>query len=418
MPSKIKDIVRSLGTISNILEKCGGPGSGVPGPCPSNSSSSTSSGNSSSTGKGSSKPKKDEADEPKDATKPDKGRDKKEEDKKPDKAASPIAKEPTTDPPPGDSYKPNVDKIGADGITTHARVGVGAMDMPPPPALKPLPNLTKHERIVEKSFMDAFAKDPNGMATKFREVVTKTTKAGEPPTFGTDDVKALTTAWSHKFQEARAANRATLNTALHQVANAVAKRAFVQHLDTLKEGDEVMVTVGGCGAGKGFALKNVPEALAMKQKSKAVWDSAGDQNATENPWVQKEAEARGLKVNYCYVHAEPRSQWAHPERGVLKRAANPEDGRMVDAKVFADSYAIGAKNHQAFYEKHKDNPNASFVVLENSGKPKKIDSIPEDALNIDRKELAKFAIDVVKATDAPAHVKRGALIGTRIWGDD
>src|SRR5262249_17451605 len=139
----------------------------------------------------------------------------------------------------------------------------------------------------------------------------------------------------------RAKNRATLNLALHQTANAIAKRAFVQHLNTLKEGDEILVTVGGCGAGKGYALGNVPEALAMKDRSKAVWDSAGDQNATENPWIQSEAEARGLKVNYIYVHADPYSQWAHPERGVVKRAADPKDGRMVDAYVFADSYAIG-----------------------------------------------------------------------------
>ena len=41
-------------------------------------------------------------------------------------------------------------------------------------------------------------------------------------------------------------------------------------------------------SGKGYSLDNTPEAVAMKKESKAVWDSAGDQNATENPWIQQE----------------------------------------------------------------------------------------------------------------------------------
>lgn len=304
-----------------------------------------------------------------------------------------------------------------DGVTDSARVGVSAHDVPPPPPVTRLPNLTPQERKVESDFIKAYEKDPDGMAKNLLEVIKKTTKEGEPPTFGTDDAKVLADKWSHPSLEQRAQNRATLNAPLHQVANAVTKRAFLQHLNTLKKGDEVLVTVGGCGAGKGFALKNVPEALAMKQKVKAVWDSAGDQNATENPWLQKELEKRGLKGNYVYVHADPKTQWADPKRGVVKRAADPNDGRMVDGKVFADSYALGAKNHQAFYEKHKNNQNASFVFLDNTGSPKLLPGIPKDALNIKRKDLAKFASEEIAKSDAPEHVKQGATIGERIWDD-
>ena len=238
---------------------------------------------------------------------------------------------------------------------------------------------------------------------------------GDPPTFGTDDAKCLTDAWSHPDPDTRANNRATLNVALHQTANAIAKRAFVQHLDTLSKGDEILVTVGGCGAGKGFALKNNPDALAMKSKAAAVWDSAGDQNATENPWILKEAEERGLKVNYVFVHADPKVQWADPDRGVVKRAADPKDGRMVDAMVFADSYAIGAKNHNAFHQANKDNPSASFVFLDNTGKPKQIPGVPKEALELDSASLAEFAQSKVKESSAPERVKSGALVGTRIW---
>jgi hypothetical protein len=226
----------------------------------------------------------------------------------------------------------------------------------------------------------------------------------------------LTDAWSDPDPEKRAESRATLNCALHQTANAIAKRSFLQHLDTLSKGDEVMVTVGGCGAGKGFALKHDATALEAKGRAKAVWDSAGDQNATENPWILKEAEDRGLKVTFVYVHADPKTQWADPNRGVVKRASDPKDGRMVDAKVFADSYAIGARNHHAFHQANKDNPSARFIFLDNTGKPKQIDGVPQSARELDADELAKFAADAVAKADVPPRVKKGGTIGDRIWG--
>lgn len=322
---------------------------------------------------------------------------------------SAISAEATTPPPPGNFFNPDVEKGEA------ARVGVPAEEIPPPPPVPKLPNLTKFERKVEQDFMDAYHKDPDGMASRFREIVLQ---SGSPPTFGTDDAKVLTNKWGGDDLNQRAANRAMLNTPLHQTANAIAKRAFVQHLDTLKPGDEVMVTVGGCGAGKGYALKNVPDALDMKNRSKAVWDSAGDQNATENKWIQKELEKRGLKGNYVFVHADPKTQWADPNRGVVQRAKDPKDGRMVDAKVFADSYALGAKNHQKFFEANKDNPNASFVFLDNTSSPKKLPGIPQEALSINRKELTDFAINTVRRDrSVPPHIKKGALMGTRIWGN-
>lgn len=314
----------------------------------------------------------------------------------------------------GKEYSPDVSQdTNKDGVTDAARVGVPAMDVPPPPAVGRLPNLEPHERAVESAFVSHFEQNPERVSSQFLQVVTK---SGEPPTFGTDDAKCLTDAWSNPDPAVRSVNRATLNTCLHQTANAIAKRAFVSHLDTLSKGDEIMVTVGGCGAGKGFALKNNADALALKNQAKAIWDSAGDQNATENPWILKEADARGLKVTFVYVHADPKVQWADPNRGVVKRASDPKDGRMVDAKVFADSYAIGARNHHAFHQANKDNPNARFVFLDNTGPPKQISGVPDSALNLDADELASFAEREVEKSSAPDHVKRGALVGRRIWG--
>jgi len=314
-------------------------------------------------------------------------------------------------PKPCHSTDVTADK-NKDGVTDTARVGVPAFDVPPPPPIPRIPNLDERARAAEESFVSHFESDPEGVASQFRALVAK---QGDPPTFGTDDAKCLTDVWSEPDPEKRAENRATLNTALHQCANAIAKRAFLDHLDTLKKGDSIMVTVGGCGAGKGFALKNNPDALELKNQSKAIWDSAGDQNATENPWIQAEAEKRGLSVTYVYVHADPKVQWADPNRGVVKRASDPKDGRMVDAKVFADSYAIGAKNHHAFHQANKDNPAAKFVFLDNTGKPKAIPGVPKEALELDSGELASFAEKEVEKAQAPERVKKGALAGRRIW---
>jgi len=340
-----------------------------------------------------------------------------------------ISKEAKTAPPPGNAYVPDVEAdIDGDGVTEYSRVGVPAKEVPPPPGMNRLPNLTEHERAVEGEFIEAFEKNPDGLASDFRSMVVAAAAAkGKPPTFGTDDAKDLHRAWKSDelSQEERSQNRATLNLALHQTANAVCKRAFVQHLDTMKPGEEIMVTVGGCGAGKGYAINskdadgnpNVPQAAAIADRSAVIWDSAGDQNATENPWIQQEAERRGLKVNYVYVHADPENQWAHPERGVVKRAQDPRDGRMVDAQVFADSYAIGARNHQSFYERNRDNPNARFTFVQNGSPPKLLDGIPSEALSIDRRALARFATKTVKEREGiPPHIVRGATMGGRIWG--
>ncbi len=648
-------------------------------------------------------------------------------------------------------------------MTDAARVGVPAFSVPPPPAIGRLPNLTPHERAVEHAFIEHYEADPDGVAGGFRDTILKSTKPGDPPTFGTDDAKTISEAWSHPDAETRLENRATLNNALHQTANAICKRAFLQQLDALDKGDQVLVTVGGCGchvantpimmsdgslqmvqdidvgdelmgpdskprkvlrqikghgklydvvptkgktfrvnedhvlsirtnrilgskkrsvkltvnmtvreilqrgssfltscqlyrvgvefpyqevtldpyylgmwlgngthtlpsittmdeevvdylreftsgfpstelvtnakeegnkardyriallnksvgkgtpnpvtqmlrdlgvlgnkhipdlylrndrdvrlyilaglldsdgsyghgvfefmskhvyiandvawlarslgmtatvrsrliktqfipeartywrvhisgnidiiptkvkrkqadprlinkdplvtgftlvpvgegdyhgftlegdglyllddftvthnSGKGYGLKKVPDALALKSESKVVWDSAGDQCATENPWIQHEAEKRGLKVAYFYCHADPKVQWADPKMGVVKRAEDPGDGRMVDSKVFADSYAVGARNHQAFFERNRDNPNAKFVFVSNKpgSDPQRIPGIPHEALHVDAKELSEFAAHTVRAGDAPARIKDGATQGERVW---
>jgi hypothetical protein len=46
-----------------------------------------------------------------------------------------------------------------------------------------------------------------------------------------------------------------------------------------------------------------------------------------------------------------------------------------------------------------------------------IGGIPPEALCINRRALAKYAVHSVLNSNAPPHVKRGAIIDERIWKD-
>jgi hypothetical protein len=321
----------------------------------------------------------------------------------------------------GLTYNPPVDKDrNGDGVSDFARVGVPGNWVPPPPKTIPrLPNLTPDERAVEDGFAKRFEENPDELLRLYEEGRNAGTIGDAPNIFGTDDCKALDPHWappagSMSDEEIRN-NRATFNTPLHQTANAIAKRAFLKHLDTLGEGKKsVLVTAGGVGAGKGYAIKKVGEVSQVAGSVGAVWDSAGDQNATENPWIQHECEKRGIKVYYAYVHANPYDSWAAPGKGVIERAG--KNGRMVDAKVFADSYVHGAKNFAAFAKTHKDNPNAHFFYIDNTGQPRKIEDLPPAAMGLDSSHLYEYCLRQIKEKAPSAAIQHGATIGLRIWG--
>ncbi len=176
-------------------------------------------------------------------------------------------------------------------------------------------------------------------------------------------------------------------------------------------------------SGKGYGLGKdkdgkpfVPDAYEKKTKAAAIWDSAGDQNSTENSWILKEAEKRGLKVDFTYTHTDPYTQWDMPGRGVVHRANDVKDGRMVDARVFADSYAHGAKNFDKFHAEHKDNPNVSFTFIANGNPPAKLPKVPPAALKIDADHLYDHAVQKINDNPEVARgVRRGALLSKRIW---
>jgi hypothetical protein len=87
---------------------------------------------------------------------------------------------------------------------------------------------------------------------------------------------------------------------------------------------------------------------------------------------------------------------------------------MVDAKVFADSYVIGARNHDEFAKRHQGE--ARFVYVQNGAKIEKLSGVPTSDLSRNRSTLHDFAVKTI--LDKPGvspRVKRGALVGQRIW---
>lgn len=331
----------------------------------------------------------------------------------------------------------------------RSRVGVPGDSVPPPPRIPRLPNLTADERYAEDRFATEFERDPDGVADRYfqKEVkgeYDKAMAAGRAkmiekgknpddfatcPVFETDAAKSLSGDYNPKgvSKQENLDAKGRYNAAVHQTANAIVKKAFVKYLDEIAKGPEdkkrVLVTSGGCGSGKGYAVGN---ALGnVMGKVGATWDAAGEQNATENQWILDECKKRGLKATFVFVHADPSTSWEDPGGGVVERAKGK--GRMVDARLFAESYTEGAKNFKSFMDKNKDSGDADFVCIDNSvrGKnpdgspilPKKLDGFPEAALKFDPEKLtARSANYIAKVADLSPALRRGATIGGRIWG--
>jgi hypothetical protein len=299
----------------------------------------------------------------------------------------------------------------------QARVGVAGNDVPPPPKQLPrLANLREDEKKYEERMNDAFEKNPEGAAKAFLESCEKNNWV-----FETDAAKNLLPEWSRPdlpkdektVHPERAEFRGKYNAVLHQAANAIAKRAFVSRLDEIAKMPEdkrkVLVTSGGVAAGKGSALAAQPD---LAKSVSATWDAAGEQNATENEWVLEECKKRGIRPTFLFVHADPKQSWP----GVVERAKGI--GRMVDAQLFADSYAVGSKNFADFHDKNKDEADFVFGVFQGRGKPAKItDSMPEEALKLDADDIYEHASKYIdeKKDDLPSYIYDGATIGRRAF---
>lgn len=365
-------------------------------------------------------------------------------------------KEDTTSPPPG-GYNPDPAQGKA------ARVGVPGDVVPPPPKKIPrLNNLTPEERAVESKFAEMFEKDPDGLADQFIAGMANRSIGDGPNIFATDESKMLFPEWKGtkvpvmengqpkigkdgkpemELSPETKAFRSKYNTAMHQTANAIAKRAFLRYLDTevaKSPNKSILVTAGGVAAGKGYAIDNVNDVKSISNKASATWDSAGEQNSTELEWLASECKKRGIKMTAVFVHSNPTETWENPDRGVIERAG--KKGRMVDARPFADSYTHGARNFHNFQQAHQHDDSIQTMVLDNTRPPipdldengvQKLDKkgkpamkadiqylpqIPQEMLSMSPEHLYARCMDALAKAPAPEAVKEGGSAGARIWG--
>ena len=328
---------------------------------------------------------------------------------------------------------PQPERVGIDanhdGVSDQSNVGVAGMDVPN--KIPRLQNLPPDVAVAEQKFAAQYEADggKEKLAKKYMEIVNEPLKADGKPkndverkTFATDDAKVLSEDYAPTDDgltiDQRKAARAKMNLAVHQTANAVAKAAFLMRLDQIalaEGGGSVMITAGGVAAGKGFALENNKAAQAMAARAKVIWDTAGEQNSTELPWVIAEAKKRGLTVEILYVHQRPENSWPR----VVSRAQ--KDGRMVDARLHAESYAEGARNFDAIQRSH---PEVNTVIVDVSKDlpkgvdPPTLDNLPKDALTLDADAVQQRNTEYLKKQQGlSAEIMQGGHEqGEAVWG--
>lgn len=287
------------------------------------------------------------------------------------------------------------------GMTKAAIVGVAGDEIPE--KVPRLDGLDENQQAIESQFAELW-EDRNKRERAIAILREKFRNSDGSMTIETDAVKELDSRWGSKerIKELKAKQKeGTIsaseenelkgylsfqqknNTILHQTANVLAKETLRREIESRKaNGEEVnlMVTSGGCAVGKGFGLepdgrkairKNTSdkslvsdyERRTTPNKNMIIWDSAGDQNATELPWV---ASQNVDHVTFVHTVGNGAKNASNPNSGLVQRAV--DKGRMVDANVYSQSYWIGNYNFQVFYDNNKSNPKFSFFKVENPGK--------------------------------------------------
>jgi hypothetical protein len=210
--------------------------------------------------------------------------------------------------------------------------------------------LSEQERAHETAFIDAVMKDPETHLAGAGRLALE--EKPPLPMFEVDAMKRLYDPYGRDKKPASADERALrleINHALHPTAVAVARLAFLKQLDELaKLPDDdphksVMVTCGGCAAGKSDMFKMIAR-LRGDLPFGAVWDAAGEGDARENQWILEACKSRGITAQFGFAAASPMTRY----NDVLARSEAV--GRVVDVATFTNSYVEGSKNMKAFME--------------------------------------------------------------------
>ena len=206
--------------------------------------------------------------------------------------------------------------------------------------------------------------------------------------------------------------RQALNSVYHQTANAICKAAFEREAAKYAdkgEGMNIVVTSGGCGAGKGFGQgmlakgdanvfngeSSVVKDFSERYKNTAmVWDSAGDQCSSELYWLKSVAKNNNLKMVVLQTNNNNPDMYSAMAAQQIGRAK--KEGRMVASKVSADSYVVGNKNVSNFYKNNKNDSNISFYTVGNVGRDYGYDGSGKVALKTSANEKSLKPLSISK----------------------
>lgn len=298
-----------------------------------------------------------------------------------------------------------------DGVADFARVGVPAFEVPPPPEMIPcLPNTTELEKGIEERFASQYLADPEGTVKRYFAAAQKVQSSQK--VFSTYTARLLSPDYSPRDssgEKVRAA-RCAYGTITLQAANAIAKKAFITHLDRMQnvsEDKKTMVCV--CGPVNGRSKDLVRKVQA---KAAAVWEAAGELNNIECPWLLEESRRRGFDTIFVYAHTDPYATWKE------LAAKAWEVGRLTDTLLFSESYVIGTQNFRKFMKLNTDSPDVEFVLVDGTTAAfKRLKEIPNKDYDI--KKLRGWCSGILKKSSKSVQpsVLKGGLIGERIWPD-
>lgn len=319
------------------------------------------------------------------------------------------------------------------GMTKASIVGVPGNEIPE--KVPRLSGISSEQKKIENDFAQNW-EDKTKREAAVSKLKKMFTDEDGVMTIETDKVKELDPNWGTKSRikelsnkvkngEATSAERSELNgylsyqqennTVLHQTANVLAKEVFRREMSERKargEDVDVLVTSGGCAVGKGFGLEKMGREMIRKNttnkklvdgydrdttpsKNMIIWDSAGDQNGTELPWV---ASQGARHTTFVHTVGDAVKNASNEKSGLVQRAI--DKGRMVDATVYAQSYSIGNHNFSQFYENNKNNKSFSFYKVENPG----VGNGPTKLVDVDKR--SKFEDIDITGDSASKLVKR------------
>lgn len=303
---------------------------------------------------------------------------------------------------------------GADGLPIKraplaphdSRTGAPAVG--PVPSLVPrLPaaGMSERQARAEEAFARAYEDEPEDFADAVLSVARARNAEGGAFVIETDDVKRFFPEWADD-----PAGRGELNIPLHPTATMAARRAVTMRLDELAALPEdhpqrwALVLAGGTGSGKGYLARS-----PIAREAGLVFDTAGEQNASDLGWTAKECQARGLPCHVAYLDADPADAY---ERTIARGAAT---GRVTDPLTHAESHTLGRENFRKFAAKPR--ANTSVSIIDTRGTPTLAMELPESEAFADVLERTRAQLDTAEREGRIGKTAaNGARTGAKLWG--